>query len=130
MLADPSRPTDFNATFVGVAFDSRRLEAMGSLIYRVGDGNQGYRTDLGVLETTGPFRVTDGEFEIIVEHDVGKNILTKVSVNGMDVTDQWPLKDRTQRIPSGLFGIRCMINNTTSSVVPQQFYWHYRTEII
>ncbi len=130
MLAEPSGPTDFNATFVGVAIDSRRSETMGSLIYRVGDGNQGYRTDLEVLETTLPFRVTEGEFEIIVEHDVAKNILRKISVNGMDVTDQWPLKDRTQRIPQGLFGVRSVINNTTSRVILQQFYWHYRLEIM
>jgi hypothetical protein len=130
LLADPSRPSEFNSTFLGVQFDSSRPETMGRLIYRVGNGDEGYRTKTEVPDTTLPFKITEGEFEIIVEHDVVKNVLRLIKINGADVTDRWSLQDRTQRISLGRFGIRSLIHNTNPHVSLQQFYWYYRVEAL
>lgn len=128
LLADQSEPTEYNSTFVGVSFDSSRSDTMGWLIYRVGDGKDGYRTNLEVPDTVLPFKITEGEFEIIVDHDVGNNCLSQIKVNEVDVTDQLPLQVLRQRKQRGLFGIRSIINNTNPKVNLQQFYWSYRVE--
>jgi hypothetical protein len=128
LLVEPSRPDEFHATFVGVAFDSTRPETKGWLKYRVGDGKAGYRTNLEVPDTALPIKITEGEFEIIVVHDGVKNVLRQIRVNGVDVTDYFSLDDRVQRISSGLFGIRSAMQNTTSKGQLQQFYWYYRVE--
>jgi hypothetical protein len=130
LLAEPSRPSEFNSTFLGVRFDSSRPETMGWLIYRVGNGDEGYRTKTEVPDTTLPFKITEGEFEIIVEHDVVKNVLRLIKINGADVTDRWSLQDRTQRMSRGRFGIRSLIHNTNPHVSLQQFYWYYRVEAL
>ena len=127
MLAEPSEPTEFNSTFVGVIFDSSRSETMGWLIYRVGDGNEGYRTNLEVPDTFLPFKITEGEFEIIVVHDVNQNVLVSIKVNDVDVTSQWPLEVLKQRNHQGLYGFRSLINSSPS-VSLKQFYWFYRVE--
>jgi hypothetical protein len=98
------------------------------VIYRVGNGRDGYRTNAEVPDTALPFKITEGEFEIIVDHDVATNALKRVRINGVDLTQRWPLQDRMQRIPRGLFGIRSLINNTNPRVKLQQFYWYYRVE--
>jgi hypothetical protein len=128
ILADPLRPTDFNSTFVGVGFDSSHPESLGWLIYRVGDGKEGYRTNLAIPDTALPVKITAGEFEVILEHDVAANILRQIRVNGVDVTDQWALQDRRQRLWQGRFGIRSTVNSTLSKVRLRQFYWYYRVE--
>jgi len=128
ILANPQGPTEFNSTFVGVGLDSRHPEAMGRLIYRVGDGKTGYRTNLTTLDTALPFKITAGEYEIILEHDIGENVLQRILVNGMDVTDQWAPQHRRQPLRQGLFGIRSMMNNLLSKVSLRQFYWYYRVE--
>jgi hypothetical protein len=130
MLADPAKPNEFNSTFVGVAVDSGRSETIGWLIYRVGNGNQEYRTNLEIPDTALPFKIREGEFEVIVEHDVTKNLLRQIRVNGVDVTEKYPLKDRTQRISQGLFGIRSAIDNTNPRASLKQFYWYYRVEAL
>jgi hypothetical protein len=113
---------------VGIQFDSGRSATKGSLVYNVGDGRDGYRTKLEIPDTTLPFRITEGEFEIIVEHDVAKNLLSRVEINGVDVTNHLPLQDRLQRLSRGLFGIRSAMHNTTPQVRLQQFYWYFRVE--
>jgi hypothetical protein len=128
ILANPQEPTEFNSTFVGVGLDSSRPEALGRLIYRVGDGKAGYRTNLAIPDTALPFKITEGEFEIILEHDVATNVLQQIRVNGVDVTDRWPLQDRRQNLWQGLFGIRSTMNSTLSKVHLQQYYWYYRVE--
>jgi len=128
LLAEPSGPGESKSTFVGVQFDSSHSETMGRLIYRVGDGQNGYRSALEVPDTVLPFKITEGEFEIVVEHDVTTNVLRRIRINGVDVTGQFSLRHRLQRIPRGLFGIRSEIHNTNPRVSLQQFYWYYRVE--
>ena len=101
---------------------------MGRLIYRVGDGEAGYRNNLTIPDTELPFKITAGEFEIVLEHDVAANVLRQIRVNGVDVTDQWTLEDRRQPLRQGQFGIRSMLNSTLSRVNLRQFYWYYRVE--
>jgi hypothetical protein len=103
---------------------------MGRVIYRVGNGRDGYRTNAEIPDTVLPFKITEGEFEIIVDHDVAANALKRVKINGIDVTDRWSLRDRMQRLSMGLFGIRSLINNTNPRVSLQQFYWYYRVEAL
>ena len=130
LLADPSETNEFKSTFIGVRFDSSRSETMGWLVYRVGNGRDGYRTQTEVADTALPFKVVEGEYEIIVEHDVAKNALTRVTVNGVDVTDRWSIEHRRQKVSRGRFGVRSAIHNTNPLVNLQQFYWYYRVEQI
>ena len=130
LLAEATGPSEFNSTFVGVRFDENRLRPKGSLIYSVGDGRKKYRNKTEVSDTVLPFRITEGEFEIVVEHDVAKNVLRRIQINGFDVTDRWSMQDRTQRISRGLFGLRSAIQNTNPWVHLQQFYWSYRVEAL
>ena len=73
LLAGPSEASEFNSTFVGVRFDSSRSETMGWLVYRVGNGRDGYGTQIELADTTLPFKIIEGEYEIIVDHDLAKN---------------------------------------------------------
>lgn len=130
MLTDPSESTEYNSTFVGVAFDNTRFETMGWLIYRVGNGKDGYRTNMEIPDTVLPFKITEGEFEIMVDHDLEKNVLRHIRINAVDVTNQLSHKCRTQRIQRGLYGIRSTIDNSNSGVSLQQLYWYYRVEKI
>ena len=66
--------------------------------------------------------------EIILEHDVGANVLRQIRVDGVDVTDQWPHQDRTLPLQQGFFGIRCTFNSARSRVSLRQFYWYDRVE--
>ncbi len=82
-----------------------------------------------MMSTVEPcFKITEGEFEIIVDHDVKNNVLRQIRVNGVDVTEKWSIKDRTQRIRQGLYGIRSAMNSANSKIKIQQFYWYYRVE--
>jgi hypothetical protein len=122
--------TEFNSTFVGVAYDRSRTDAPGRVRYRVGDGQNGYRTNSDIPDTLFPFKVTEGEYEIVVEYIVEKNLLSRVQINGVDITSHLPPADRQQRIPRGLFGIRASMDAHGSGVQLQQFYWSYRVEEI
>jgi hypothetical protein len=130
LLADASGASEYNSTFVGVRFDSRRSETMGWLIYTVGNGRNGYRSRIELADTNLPFKIVEGEYEIIVEHDPAKNILKRVRINGIDVTDRLSPWDRIQRVSRGRFGIRSAIHNTNPRVNLQQFYWYYRVETV
>jgi hypothetical protein len=67
-------------------------------------------------------------YEIIVEHDVAKNALRRVRVNGVDVAERWSFEHRRQKVSRGRFGVRSAIHNTNPLVNLQQFYWYYRVE--
>jgi hypothetical protein len=130
ILGARSGVNEFNSTFVGVAYDRSRTDAQGRVRYRVGDGQNGYRTNSDIADTVFPFKVAEGEYEIVVEHNVEKNILGRVQINGIDITRHWPPADRQQRISRGLFGIRASMDPHGSAVRLQQFYWSYRVEEI
>lgn len=130
ILGEPTGPTEFNSTFIGVAFDRTRTETPGWVGYRVGNGKNGYRTNSEMPDSSLPFRVTEGEYEIIVDHDIGNNVLRRIQINGKDITGYFTAGDRRQRVPRGLFGIRASMDSLGSGVNLQQFYWHYRVEDI
>ena len=128
ILGGPDKITEFNATSVGVAYDKSRLETAGWARYRVGNGRDGYRTNLEIPDTQLPFKVTEGEYEIIVAHDLDSNTLTQIRINGEDITSYLPPSDRQQRVAHGVFGIRVLMDAHDSGVRLQQFYWYYRVE--
>jgi hypothetical protein len=130
LLAEPSNVSEFSSTFVGIRLVGWPAATKGSLVYSVGDGGTNYRTKLEVLDTDLPFKITEGEFEVIVEHDPAKNMLRRIEVNGTDVTDHFPLKARMQRISRGLYGMRSAIHNTSPYVSLRQFFWYYRVETV
>ncbi len=130
LLTDPAQPSEFHSTFVGVAFDRQRAESQGRLVYRVGNGQGGYRTDREVADAEFSLTIAAGEYELIVEHDVAQNVLTSIHINGVDVTNAWSLEDRTQRQTRGLYGIRSAMSHASSRVPLQQFYWYYRVEAL
>ena len=127
LLVEPTAPNEYAATFVGVAFNTSRPGTPGRLLYRVGDGAGGYRTILEIPDTALPFQIREGEYEILVEHDVAQQVLRRIKVNGVDVTDRVPLLARQQRLVQGLFGIRGMIAAAPGGRL-EQFYWFYRVE--
>ncbi len=130
LLTDPAQPTEFDSTFVGVAFERHRAGTMGWMVYRVGNGQGGYRTNLEVPDTALPITIVAGEYELIVEHDVKQNVLTSIRVNEVDITETWSLATRTQRLARGLYGIRSAMSHASSRVPLQQFYWYYRVEAL
>jgi hypothetical protein len=127
LLVEPSAPSEYAATFVGVRFDSNRPGTPGWLLYHVGDGKGGYRTKIEIPDTDLPFEIREGEYEFVVEHDAARRVFQRIEVNGLDLTGHLSSETRRQRLAQGLFGIRSML-----SAVPgrrlQQFYWHYRVE--
>jgi hypothetical protein len=130
ILGEPTGTTEFNSTFIGVAFDRTRSGTPGWVRYRVGNGRNGYRTDAAIADSSLPFKVTEGEYEIIVDHDVNNNILQRIQINGTDITGLFRPDDRKQRVPSGLFGVRAYMDPLSSGVDLRQFYWYYRVEDI
>ena len=77
----------------------------GSVRYRVGNGQNGYRPEIQIPDTSLPFRVTEGEHEIVVDHDVENKVVKRIQINGEDLTGLFSVGDRKQRIARGLFGI-------------------------
>ena len=130
ILGEPTGTTEFNSTFIGIAFDCSRRETPGWVRYRVGNGAGSYQTNFEIPDTALPFRVTEGEYEIVVDHNVEKSILTKMRINGIDIIDRVPLHDRKQGLPRGLFGVRASMDSFGSGISLQQFYWYYRVEEI
>jgi hypothetical protein len=130
LLGDAEGAREFNSTFVGVAFDQNRSNAPGSVRYRVGNGRNGYQTNSEISDRSLPFRVTEGEYEIVVDHDVESNLLKRIQINGEDLTGLFSVSDREQRIARGLFGIRASMDPLGSGIRLQQFYWYYRVEDI
>ena len=130
ILGDPAGPMEATSTFVGIAFDGEHTETRGWLKFRMGDGSAGYRTHLAIPDTSLPFRVTEGEYEIVVEHAVAANLLTRIRVNGIDITDLLPPASRTPPGSRGVYGIWAAMDARRARVPLQQFYWFYRVEDI
>ena len=130
ILGEANAPTEFNSTFIGVGFDHNRAATRGFVTYRVGNGQNGYKTNSEIPDTSLPFQITEGEHEIVVDHDVKNNVLKRIQINGQDLTAMFSVSDRTQRVPRGLFGIRASMDSLGSGVRLQQFYWYYRVEDI
>jgi hypothetical protein len=121
---DPERPSEATSTFVGVRFGQERA----GLIIRVGDGQRGYRTDFTVPAETFPFALVAGEYELAVDHDFDQRTLTRIALNGVDLTAAVPLQHRQPLLARGLVGIRAAFDPRRSGVPLSQFYWEYRLE--
>jgi hypothetical protein len=128
ILVDLEQPIEFHSTFLGVAFDSSRPETPGWVRYRVGDREDGYRTNADIPDTILPFKITEGEYEIIVEHDIDSRMLKHIRINGEDLTAYWTPADRRQPVSGGQYGLRALMDAHRSGVSLQQFYWYYRVE--
>jgi len=122
--------TEFNSTFIGVAFDRNRPGTPGSVKYRAGNGRTGYKTNSEIPDTSPPFRVTQGEHEIVVDHDLKTNVLQRIQIDGRDLTGMFSVGDRTQRVARGLVGVRASMDSLGSGVRLQQFHWYYRVKDI
>lgn len=127
ILAEGS-PTDFSSTFVGVALDQGLRTPSGWVRYRVGNGRDGYRTSVDIAETSLPFHVTEGEHQLVVDHNIKENLLERIQINGNDITGLISPGDRKQRVSRGAFGIRAFMDPLSSGVRLKQFYWYYRVE--
>jgi hypothetical protein len=130
ILGDPTGVTEFNSTFLGVVFDRSRADTPGWVRYRVGDGSKAYRTDLAIPDSSLPFRIAEGEYELIVDHDVRNHVVQRVQINGEDITARFSPSDRKQRVPRGVFGLRSSMDPLGSGVDLRQFFWYYRVEDI
>jgi hypothetical protein len=130
ILGEANAPTDFTSTFIGIAFDRQARDTFGSVILRVGNGTEGFGTDLKISDTVLPFKITEGEHAVSVDHDVESNMLRRVQINGFDITNIFPPSSLKQRIPRGVFGIRSALDPQSSGVNLRQFYWYYRVEAI
>jgi hypothetical protein len=126
ILSDRDQPSEFHSTFIGVGYDSSRRETPSWVMYRVGDGKQGYRITAEFPDTLLSFKVTEGEYEIVVEHDIGSSMLTRIRINGIDMTDNWAPSERRQPVSHGLYGLRALMDAHGLGVSLQQFYWYYR----
>jgi hypothetical protein len=130
ILGKPNEPNDFTSTFIGIAFDRQGAETAGGIILRVGNGIDGFRTDRKIVDEFLPFRITEGEYAISVDHDVESNVLRRIQINGFDITNIFLPESLKQRISNGLFGVRSVLNPRGSGVTLQQFYWYYRVELL
>jgi hypothetical protein len=128
ILAEATGATEFSSTFVGIAFDRSRPETPGWVRYRVGNGQGSYRTNVKIPDSSLPFKITEGEYEIIVDHDLKNNVLQRIQINSADITKLFNSGHRKQRVSRGLFGIRSNMDSLDSGVSLQQFYWYYRVE--
>jgi hypothetical protein len=124
LLGEPGAPADTRATFVGVTVAA----GGGGLTVRVGDGAGGYRADVTVGARHLPFEVGAGEYQLDVEHDVARRMLSRIAVNDVDVTSLVPVEARRQRLDRGVFGIRAAMDPGASAVVLRQSYWVYRVD--
>jgi hypothetical protein len=119
LLANPAEPSDGTATFVGVAVgpDGGSLR-VGPLDGRFGAMPLGPTLEFGA-----------GEHEIVVEHDVSRNLLTRIVVDGQDVTRHVAPDALQPRRPRGLFGVRGKIDPTDSGATTMaQSYWFFRVD--
>ncbi len=128
ILGELNGLTDFNSTFLGIAFDSQAPDTLGYVILRVGNGTDGFRTDLNISDILLPFKITEGEYAMSVDHDVGNNVLKRIQINGFDITNIFPPTSLHQRVQKGVFGVRSTSDPRRSGVPLQQFYWYYRVE--
>jgi hypothetical protein len=128
ILGESNVPTDFNSTFLGIAFDPQAPKTFGNVSLRVGNGTDGFQTDLKISDMLLPFKITEGEYAISVDHDVESSVLRRIQINGFDITNIFPPASLQQRIARGAFGIRSALDPRRSGVDLQQFYWYFRVE--
>jgi hypothetical protein len=128
ILGEPSGLTEFNSTFIGVAFDATHPETSGWIVLRIGDGADAFRTDRRLPDTMLPFKVAEGEYKMSVEHDIEQNRLRRIKINDVDITHYFTTPNLVQRLTRGSFGIRSSIDPKDSDVRLQQFYWYYQVE--
>jgi hypothetical protein len=128
LLAAPEPRTEFNSTFFGVSYKHERSGQIGSLIYRVGDGKDGHVVDVEIPDSSLPFTISEGEYEIVVEYDLDRKTIAAIRVNGVDVTDRLPAASLTQTVENGMFGIRSLIRGNDPDLNLQQFYWYYQVD--
>jgi hypothetical protein len=122
--------TEFNSTFLGIAFDAYAPETFGHVVLRVGNGTDGFQTDRSISDKLLPFKITEGEYALSVDHDVGDKVLKRVQINGFDITQLFSPAELQQRVQRGVFGMRSTSDPGKSGVHLQQFYWYYRVEAI
>jgi hypothetical protein len=115
LLADPDRVGAATATFVGVVVGS-----MGGLIVRAGS--------VEAMKTQLPLDLGAGEYEIVVEHDVDRNLLSRIVVNGLDLTNLIAQEVRRPSRDRGRFGVRAVMDPAGSGVALAQSYWFYRVD--
>jgi hypothetical protein len=127
LLAEPAASGDVRATFVGV---SVAAGGRGGLTLRVGDRAAGYAADVRVAHPLVPFEVGAGEYELVVEHDVAGRRLTRIAVNGADVTTLVSPEALRQTVDRGLFGIRASMDPGPAAVALRQSYWLYEVECV
>lgn len=130
ILADPEALSARRATFIGVGYERKNGEPRGWLAYRVGHGEAGYRTDIKIPERELPFELGAGEFEIRVEHDTREGLITRIAVNGHDVTKHIPREKRRPPVSRGLFGLGGTIRSPDATLRPSQTYWYYKLEVL
>jgi len=126
LLGDAGARNDSHLTFVGLTIGG---PTGGALTVRVGTGAHGSRVDATVHPPQLPLQLGAGEYEIVVDHDIGGRVISRISVNGVDVTSLVPLGARRQRLDRGVFGIRAVMDPGPSGVV-RQFYWFVRVECL
>lgn len=122
LLGDPIALGDTHTTFVGLTVAERQG---GGLTVRVGDRAGGYQTDLTIRPPRLPVEPVAGEHELVVEHDVARRMLTRIAVNGFEVTSLVPPEARRQPVDRGVFGIRATMDGGSA-----QFYWLYRVDCL
>jgi hypothetical protein len=85
---------------------------------------------VAISDSSLPFRIAEGEYELIVDHDVRNHVVQRVQINGEDITARFSPSDRKQRVPIGIFGLRSYMDPLGSGVDLRQFFWYYRVEDI
>ncbi len=126
ILGPPGPPVERGFTFVGVGLGP--AGSSSGVIVRVGDGGRGHRAEARIPDARLPARLTAGEHEIVVVHDVGRGRLDRVQVDGADVTALLPEACRIPPRRLGRFGLRAAMDPGGAGVTLQQFYWSYRVE--
>jgi hypothetical protein len=119
LLGDSDTLTDSRLTFVGVTVGG---PDGGGFTVRAGGGERGPHADLTVRPPLLPFRVAAGDHEIVVDHDIDQRLITRIAVNGLDVTSLVPAPVRRSRLGRGRFGLRARLDPGRSGVALGQYY--------
>jgi hypothetical protein len=127
LLGDPVAPDDWRATFVGMTLGG---DGRSGLTVRVGDRSGGYLAAVTIGPPRLSLEVAAGEYEIVVEHDVTSRVLSRIAVNGIDVTTLVPSDARRQPVDRGTFGIRAVLDPGGGPEGWRQSYWAYRVECL
>jgi len=130
ILGEGPQVTDSTSTFLGIALDAEAPDTFGQVILRVGNGRESFLTDLKISARHLPFNIAEGEYALSVDHDVGRNVLQRIHLNGVDLTPFFPPASLRQRLSRGVFGVRSRLDPRRSGSPLRQFYWYYRVEAL